>query len=187
MAGVATASVRRIARRAGISSGTLTHHFPSIDDLLTAVLRAEQTAFVERRGAMLARRASALEGILGIGPHLFADDAAVREYWTLWLDHWARSAHDTELARWQSDDYAAWRRLLADLISEGIAAGEFVAVDAERVAAELVAFIDGLALQAFFRVDGFDPAAAQTMFRDAVRSWLPLPSGLRDPLVCREP
>ncbi len=71
--GLASVSVREIAREAGISSGTVTHHFPSIDELLTAVLRAESARFNETRAQILAGRRSALEGLFALGDRLFEE------------------------------------------------------------------------------------------------------------------
>src|SRR5205807_2144074 len=127
--GLASISVREIAREAGISSGTLTYYFPSIDELLTAVLRAESARFNDARAQVLAGRGSALEGLLGLGDRLFQERAEVREYWALWLDHWARAAHHPGLASWQADDYRGWRALIASLVAEGVAAGEFRPVE----------------------------------------------------------
>ena len=170
--GLAAVSVREIAREAKISSGTVTHHFPSIDELLNAVLRAEATRFHEVRSRILAERRSALEGLFALGDGLFADRRDLREYWALWLDHWARAAHDPRLASWQSRDYAAWRELVARLIAEGVEQGEFRPVDAGAVATELVALIDGLALQAFFQLEPMSPDEARTRFRAAVQERL---------------
>jgi len=172
--GLAAVSVREIAREAKISSGTVTHHFPSIDELLNAVLRAEATRFHEVRSQILAKRRSALEGLFALGEGLFADRRDLREYWALWLDHWARAAHDRSLASWQSQDYAAWRELIAGLVTEGIEHGEFRPVDAVALAADLVALMDGLALQAFFQVEGVSLDEARARFRAAVQERLSL-------------
>ena len=170
--GLAAVSVREIAREAKISSGTVTHHFPSIDELLNAVLRAEGTRLHEVRSRILAERRSALERLFALGDGLFADRRDLREYWALWLDHWARAAHDPRLAKWQSQDYAAWRELVAGLVAEGIEQGEFRPVDALAVATDLVALIDGLALQAFFQVGGVSPDEARARFRAGVQERL---------------
>ena len=170
--GLPAVSVRDIASAAGVSSGTVTHHFPSIDQILAGVLRRESEHFRRVRAERLAERRSALDGLLRLGDSLLADEAEVREYWTLWIDHWARAVHDPALAQWQGERYAAWRELTTDLIEEGVAAGELRPVDSAAVASELVALLDGLALQAFFESSPLTPADARRLFRAGVRERL---------------
>lgn len=170
--GLAAVSVRDIARQAGISHGTVSHHFPSVDELLSAVLRAESARFNEARADILAGRGSALEGLFALGDRLFQERRDLREYWALWLDHWARAAHDPGLASWQAGDYRAWRELVASLVAEGIASGEFRDLEPNATAIEVVALIDGLALQAFSEVKGISPDDARVRFREAVQARL---------------
>ncbi len=101
----------------------MTHHFPSIDELLTAVLRAESARFNETRAQILAGRRSALEGLFALGDRLF-EERVEWQYWTLWLDHWARAAHHPNRASWQAQDYRSWRELIAALVAEGVARSE---------------------------------------------------------------
>jgi AcrR family transcriptional regulator len=174
--GLAAVSVREIARAARLSSGTVTHHFASVDEILTAVLRRESERFRQGRTDALAARRTALDGLLALGDRLLADDPEVRDYWSLWLDHWARAAHDPALAEWQFERYRAWRELTTGLVEEGVERGEFRPVDTPVVAAELIALIDGLAIQAFFETSGLTPAGARGVFHAAVRARLP-PAG----------
>lgn len=170
--GLAAVSVREIARIAGVSSGTVTHHFASIDQILAGVLRRESERFREARAAVLADRRSALDGILRLGDGLLADDPDVHDYWSLWLDHWARAAHDPALAAWQSERYRTWRELLAGVLEEGIAQGEFRSLATADTAGELIALIDGLALQAFYGSSPLTPRQAGRLFHAAVRKRL---------------
>ena len=78
----------------------------------------------------------------------------MRQYWALWLDHWARAAHHPNRASWQAQDYRSWRELIAALVAEGVARSEFRMVDQDAMATEVVALIDGLALQTFAELDG---------------------------------
>lgn len=167
--GLAGVSVRDIAREAGISSGTVSHHFASVDDILAAVLRAESDRFQATKVQALAKRRSPLDGLLRLGDALLADRRDVREYWSIWLEHWARAPHDPALAAWQSRRYRTWREVVAGLVDEGVTSGELGAVVPADVATELVALIDGLALQAFFSRSDLTPRAARMRFRVAVR------------------
>lgn len=100
----------------------------------------------------------------------------MRQYWALWLDHWARAAHHPNLASWQAQDYRSWRELIAVLVAEGVARSEFRMVDQDAMATEVVALIDGLALQTFAELDGLSPETARLHFRAALQARLGHPS-----------
>lgn len=167
--GLAAVSVRDIARAAGISSGTVTHHFASADDILAGVLRQESERSSAERARALAGARSAPERLRALGERLLADRRQMREYWSLWLDCWARAAHDAALSEWQSERYASWRALVERVVAEGVRAGELRAADPAATATDLVALLDGLAVQAFFERSELTPATATERWRSAVR------------------
>jgi hypothetical protein len=96
----------------------------------------------------------------------------VREYWSLWIDFWARAGHDRALARWQSERYRTWRALIRDLVAAGVESGELRAVDPDEAAIDIVALIDGLGVQAFFELGHVTPAAARRRLTAAIRERL---------------
>ncbi len=67
--------------------------------------------------------------------------------WVLWMELWVRALRDPAMAesRQLLDD--DWRAQIAAVIADGQDAGEFAGPDPERVALELAALIDGLAVQ----------------------------------------
>ena len=170
--GLPATSVREIAVAAGVSSGTVTHHFASIDDILAAVLRAETERVRGELWAEASRRDAALDALLALADGLLVQRREVREYWSLWLDFWARAAHDPALARWQSERYRTWRQLIRDLIAAGVESGEFRPLDPEAAAVEIVALIDGLGIQAFFELGQVTPATARRRLGAAIRERL---------------
>jgi AcrR family transcriptional regulator len=166
--GLPATSVREIAVAAGVSSGTVTHHFAGIDEILAAVVRAETERVRNELWADAARRESALEALLALGNGLLSQRRDVRDYWTLWIDFWARAAHDRALARWQSERYKTWRELIRGLVAAGVEAGEFRPLDADAAAVDIVALIDGLGIQAYFELGHVTPAAARRRLEEAI-------------------
>jgi hypothetical protein len=162
---------RDIAEEAGVSTGVVHYYFGSKSDLLVEALRWATREPVER-----------FAELRGDGDHLTAVAALIEvslphegplfDEYVLWLDFWARVAHDPELLPLCEDLASAYRDQVVDLIREGAAAGAFHPVaDALDVAERLIAIVDGLA---FRTVVGY--------------SWLPLPRVrilLRD-FVCEQ-
>src|SRR5919112_5262192 len=155
--GLPATSVREIAHAAGVSSGTVTHHFASIDEILAAVVRAEAERVRAELWADASGRGSALEALIALGDGLLSQRPDVREYWSLWIDFWARAGHDRALARWQSERYRTWRELIRDLVAAGVESGELRPVDPDEAAVDIVALIDGLGVQAFFELGQVTP------------------------------
>jgi AcrR family transcriptional regulator len=148
--GLEGVNVREVAREAGVSTGSLAHYFESKDNLLSYALnlahkRAARriTEAAEREPAAAAVRAAALE-------NLPLDENRRTEYHA-WLSFWARAASTPELAADHATRYDGWRRMLEGVIRRGQADGSLRADrDAAQEADLLIAFIDGLGVQALF-------------------------------------
>jgi hypothetical protein len=75
-----------------------------------------------------------------------ADESAVMS-WRVWLEIWTRALRDRHTARTRELFDRRWRWTLAAAIRDGQARGEFAAeADAELVALQLAALMDGLAI-----------------------------------------
>ena len=151
--GLASVSVREIAREAGISSGTVTHHFPSIDELLTAVLRAESARFNETRAQILAGRRSALEGLFALGDRLFEERVECGST--------GRCGSITGRVQLTTRTVPVGKRRTTEAGESSLLLGRrgrrterIRMVDQDAMATEVVALIDGLALQTFAELDG---------------------------------
>jgi AcrR family transcriptional regulator len=145
--GYPAATARTVAARCGISPGTLTYHFPSIDSLLGAALRE---ASVEYTNSAL-RSARALPGardrLMSLVDAALPSSARSLRNWRLWIEYWARASHLPDLVALHSERYAEWRSSFAEIVAAGAESGEFRDVDPTSTALTLVALLDGLGLQ----------------------------------------
>jgi AcrR family transcriptional regulator len=145
--GVPETRVTDIAERAGMSPGHVLYYFRSKAHILAELLQWNEDRFHEALEADLRRARSARRRLLR------AIQASVPSgrgdpHWLLWLEVWAMAPHDRALLENQELQESRFQALLAVLIREGQAAGEFDAsIDAEEAAARLSAVIDGLAIQ----------------------------------------
>lgn len=132
--GFSGTSMTSIARRAGVATGTLYNHFPSRAALFTELFRR-----VSGHELALARVAMAGDG--AVAPRLEKS-----------LEEWCRRAIqsgrlayallaepvDVAVARERMAFQSAYIRLYADLIDEGVAAGEFPPQNSTVAAAGLI-------------------------------------------------
>ncbi|MCY7301906.1 MAG: TetR family transcriptional regulator [Thermoleophilia bacterium] len=146
--GLGRATAREIAARCDISTGTLTHHFPSMDDLLVEALRSGSKEFTDRNLRAADAEPRAHDRLLILIETALPDKPEALRNWRLWLEYWARAAHDPALAALHSERYREWRGGFERAIGEGVATGEFNRVDVALAARELVGLFDGLCIEA---------------------------------------
>jgi AcrR family transcriptional regulator len=168
-----------IAEEARIGKGTLYEYFSSKNALFFAVFEW----YLEKSGAearvnLAALGTSASERLRLCSRTLMAAWEELRDIYSLTMEFWAASTSSRLKDRFKQtfrNGYREYRALVAALIREGIARGEFrndLAV--ESIAAALVGTWDALLLQAWFDAE-FDPAVMSDGFMDA------LLNGLRNP------
>ncbi|MEC9483614.1 MAG: transcriptional regulator BetI, partial [Halomonas sp.] len=111
--GLADATVARIAKRAGVSAGIISHYFGGKDDLLEATMRQILgdlgTAVSQRRAEADAEPRSHLQAIIDGN---FDRSQVSQSVIKTWLAFWASSMHRQNLQRLQ---YVNDRRLYSNL------------------------------------------------------------------------
>ncbi|MCG8591853.1 MAG: TetR family transcriptional regulator C-terminal domain-containing protein [Proteobacteria bacterium] len=156
--GIENASVRAVASAAGSSTGALVHYFGSKDDLLLHALRHAGSKVATRMLAALDRH----NGVEGLRQVLFEalplDEERAGE-WRIWLAFWGRAVNDPELFQEQQTRYRRWRDLVQSVIEGCQREGALPAsLDAVHEAQLILAFIDGLGVQATFDPEQMPPA-----------------------------
>ena len=96
--GYDAATVRDVAREAGVSTGVIAYYFEGKDDLFAHVLRSASRAFRARLESARDGAETPRDRLLALAEAATpADDDAVRAH-ALWIDFWARAARDPALA-----------------------------------------------------------------------------------------
>jgi AcrR family transcriptional regulator len=131
-----------IAERAGTSSATILYYFESKDRLLEeAVDHADREWYghLERRMAECDGAAAKLRRLI--------EDTCTGD-WTLWLEIWVRALREPGVRASYPRLDRRQRALIAELVREGQASGEFAGEAApDDVAVDLSALMDGLGIQ----------------------------------------
>ena len=149
LAGIEAATLRDVAREAGMTTGALTHYFADKRELLMhtfqASLQHRRSSRADREpddplGALMA----SLQGALPL-------DHDRKRHWMVTIAFCAQAAGDAEMAAAQRDAYREFRSHIADLARR---AGLTTGRSAVRTAEQLIAVADGIAIQALF-----DPAS----------------------------
>ncbi|MFD6276079.1 TetR family transcriptional regulator C-terminal domain-containing protein [Streptomyces sp. NPDC060209] len=143
-----------LGREVGMSSGHLLYYFRTKDELLLQTLEWSEARLGAERRALLTGPGSARERLDAyIG--LYVPDGHRDPHWTLWLEVWNRSqdADDDARAR-QAAIEDAWHLDLVELLADGIARGEFRAVDTARAATRLRALMDGFSVHVTVGIPG---------------------------------
>ena len=150
--GLADTRVSDIASRAGTSAGLVLYYFGSKDRLLAEALTVAEERFFARVAAELAGIASARQRLVRVVELSCSSDGDTweddfRGEMLLWLELWTRSPRDAELGRNRQALDRRWRMVLAEIVADGTASGEFRTVDADDFAVRFSALMDGLAVQ----------------------------------------
>nr|WP_205600860.1 transcriptional regulator BetI [Halomonas socia] len=162
-AGLADATVIRIARRAGVSAGIISHYFGGKDGLLEATMRQILNDLGE---AVAVRRESLPDAdprahIRAIIDGNFDRSQVSQSVMKTWLAFWASSMHRRPLQRLQ---YVNDRRLYSNLCHQFRHC--MPKADARRAAAGLAAMIDGLWLRGALAPEGLDVDRARSLAYD---------------------
>jgi AcrR family transcriptional regulator len=145
--GLLDTRISDIAQRAGVSAPTILYYFDSKENLLIQALDHADQQFHARlqEGQQSSERAS--EKLLRLiedmssGPHGLGD-------FTLWMEIWVKARRDKPVRDVYASLQSRLREMIAAIVIEGQAAGEFQAkADPEEFAGLLAGAMDGIGVQ----------------------------------------
>ena len=168
--GMHDATIAQIARRAGVSTGIISHYFKDKNGLLEATMRDITS---QLRHAVL-RRLHALPGaraelrLRAIVAGNFDETQISHAAMKAWLAFWASSMHQPMLYRLQQ---VASKRLLSNIVYEFMR--ELPREQAQQAGYGLAALIDGLWLRAALSGKPFNLSLAQALTTHFISQHLP--------------
>ena len=159
--GFGQATVARIARRAGVSSGMVHHYFEDKDDLLFTTMRHLLAELRADAAARLSRATSPRERIRAIIDACFSEAQFDEQVFSAWLALYGNARHSPRLANILSLYH---RRLRSSLLHDlRRMVGE---ADALRLAEGIAAMIDGLWLRYALTGKPANPETPRALTRD---------------------
>ncbi|MER6208364.1 MULTISPECIES: TetR/AcrR family transcriptional regulator [unclassified Streptomyces] len=143
--GVAAVRIADVASALGVSNALVLYHFSTKEKLVAAAFAFAAEDDLAHLRKLLGRRTTALRRLR----------AAVRWYaptgpakgWRLWIEGWAAALREPALLDVTRDLDRQWKQALAEVVAEGVTAGEFHCPDPGGAALRLTALLDGLAVQ----------------------------------------
>ncbi|MFD0549069.1 TetR/AcrR family transcriptional regulator [Streptomyces rectiviolaceus] len=161
--GVAAVRIADVAAGLGVSNALVLYHFSTKEKLVAAAFAHAAEGDLAHLRALLSRRTTALRRLR----------AAVRWYaptgqakgWRLWIEGWSAALREPALRTVTRELDQEWKAALAEVIGEGVAAGEFTCPDPQTTALRLTALLDGLAVQ-MTAYDGTLPRARMLAWVD---------------------
>ncbi len=170
--GYAATSLRDVAAAAGISTGTLMHHFKTKDELLTATLLTVADGFMTRSAASIGRAKNPRAKLRSLVRDMFATSDEVDIGWKVWIAFWHEASLKPELAEVATMMTERSESAIARLIAEAVEAGQFAPGDAPKQrASRLAALIDGVAIRVYGEAGRWSHRRAIAVIDDFVDEW----------------
>ena len=147
--GFSETRIADVAARADASPALVIYYFGTKDGLLTEALRWSEDQFYAATELVLARLDSArtrLETLVSV-TCVRENDQAVPDSWVLWFDLWVQAFRHPGVAKDRAEMDQRWRGVIAGIVRDGQASGEFGPADIDDFAITWGALLDGLSIQ----------------------------------------
>ncbi len=155
--GLQAASVRAIAHEMGCTTGVLSHHFRTKDDL-TALACDEVTRTIGRRITAAELGGDPDQQLRSVALAFLPDDSESIQAWTVWLHFLAAALRQPEMMERHSRATDAVRQHIASLLrtfqSDGLVGPD---LDPDFEAAYLFALLEGVGTDSFISPDLYGP------------------------------
>ncbi|MFD9005505.1 TetR/AcrR family transcriptional regulator [Streptomyces sp. NPDC059582] len=173
--GVAAVRIADVASALGVSNALVLYHFSTKEKLVAAAFTHAAEEDLAQLRKLLGRRTTAVRRLR----------SAVRWYaptgqakgWRLWIEGWAVALREPALQDVTRDLDRQWKAAIAEVISDGVAGGEFACPDPGGTALRLTALLDGLAVQLTSYAGAVSRARAQEWVDEALARELGLARG----------
>ncbi|MFB3894023.1 MAG: TetR/AcrR family transcriptional regulator [Phycisphaerae bacterium] len=149
--GYAATTMEAVAERAGISKGNIYNYFQNKQDLFQHVFARSFTLYEKDFLDVLSSPGPATQRLERFLDFWFGRLAYYQQIGRLVLECWATAARQEgsgKISRSLAETYALWRARLADLLAEGVRAGEFSPDADPNVGATMIlAILNGIEVE----------------------------------------
>lgn len=161
--GLEKTTIRAIAKETGCSAGSLAHYFSDKEDILRQTLELADARISKRISAIISETEPNLALREVLAQVLPIDTDRTVEL-TLDVNFWGKALIHPELRGLEHEDHDRWRSIVLGLVSR-IDSSDKSSLSAQDLTDVLIAFLDGLGLQALLYPELF-PADRQLELLD---------------------
>jgi AcrR family transcriptional regulator len=155
--GIEDTSMRQIADAAGVSTGTINHHFGNKRGLVIAAMDFTY-ALRDREQYRRLSPTAQLKRLM----QSWVLTPTIRRWAKFWLEYVSHAGRDDELRARHEERYVRQRRFYVRIFREGMASGEFRSdLDPEDVADTWLALLNGMAVNQIVSGDTVSPERAR--------------------------
>ncbi|MEU8620542.1 TetR/AcrR family transcriptional regulator [Streptomyces sp. NPDC048623] len=144
--GVGNVRIADVAKELGVSSSLVLYHFSTKELLVGEAFAHAARGDLARLRELLGKPRSSATRRLRAAVRWYAPTGQAKG-WRLWIEGWAAALREPALREVTHDLDRQWKAAIAEVVAEGVAAGEFRCEHPEDTAWRLTALLDGLAVQ----------------------------------------
>jgi AcrR family transcriptional regulator len=163
-----------VAARLGATKAMPLHYWRSREELLDDALVHADERFQAALEAEMAELSAPVERLRRLLRRCAVEDTAAG-LWPLWFELWSRSLRSPRLREAHARQEQRYRELIAGLVREGRATGDFPAGKPEEVALVLSALMDGVAVAVVLGDPAFDAERTDRLLRETAERLLGIP------------
>lgn len=157
-AGLPAVTLRAVASAVGVAPALIAHYVPSMDEVVADAFAAIVAGELEEIDRIAEQSDDPRAAMAAVLRSLVVDDR--RDVTLVWVQGWALGRRNEALAERVREATRDWRSFLAGLVTRGVSAGYYRTTDAETVAAQVLAMIDGLNAHSLVGWEGDDARLA---------------------------
>jgi AcrR family transcriptional regulator len=165
-----------VAARMGATKAMPLHYWRSREELLDEALVHADERIQATLEAEIATLATPVERLRHVLRRCAVEDTAAG-FWPLWFELWRRALRSPRLRESHARQERRYRELIAQLVREGRASGDFPAGEPEDVALVLSALIDGVAVAVVLGDPAFGAERTDRLLRTTAEGLLGAPLG----------
>ena len=176
--GYSAITMQDIANSAGLSKGVIHYYFKNKEELFISVLEKLIHELDEFTTLKLAEVTTPVARMQSMIAAVFEKCVENKKFHTVVMDFWAHASKHPTLQKHSASQAGRYRHLIAKIIMDGIASGDFRAdVDADLAAAALLGQMQGLLTQWTLNVHAFDLMEATAICQQMMLGFLsPVPA-----------
>ncbi|MGB9599217.1 MAG: TetR/AcrR family transcriptional regulator [Myxococcota bacterium] len=141
-------SITDISRKSRVARGIIHYYFENKDEMLSELMRQLSNNYVTGLNKYISRFKTPVEKLNAfVDYHLLRDEDDLYGLMAVWIEYWGQSVRDKKVNQIIFELQDSIRKILNNIMRDGIKEGFFIDGNSEAVAAILLGVMEGTLLQ----------------------------------------